>query len=243
MKKRTIPLILAVLMALTMSGCAKEASYAPADVPEASENTPEASAPDGDEAIREMIAGMTPEEKLSQMMIVALRADESNEKTTTEIDQDYEELLKKYDFGGIILFTGNLADLSQSVMLIHDCQKAAMQSALGIPMFVCVDQEGGMVNRVSFGTTLSGNMALAATGEISLAEESARMLGEEIRAIGFNMDFAPVSDVNSNPANPIIGVRSFSDDPEMTSKYVTAFIKGLNTAGISSALKHFPGHG
>ena len=118
-----------------------------------------------------------------------------------------------------------------------------MKSAHGIPMFVCVDQEGGMVNRVSFGTTGSGNMALAATGDTSLTEESAKMMGDEIRALGFNMDFAPVSDVNSNPANPVIGVRSFSDDPKLTAEHVTAFIRGMDAANISTALKHFPGHG
>lgn len=110
-------------------------------------------------------------------------------------------------------------------------------------MFLCVDQEGGLVNRVSFGTTCSGNMALAAAGDLSLAEESAKIMGDEISSLGFNMDFAPVSDVNSNPANPIIGVRSFSDDPAITSDFVRAFIKGLRAAGVSSALKHFPGHG
>ena len=198
---------------------------------------------DEDAQIREIISKMTPEEKLAQMMIVGLRSDGSNTNTATEINEDYAGLLQKYDFGGIILFTGNITDTAQTVTFIRDSQEAAMSSAQGIPMFVCVDQEGGMVNRVSFGTTSSGNMALAATGETSLAEESARMLGDEIHALGFNMDFAPVCDVNSNPANPIIGVRSFSDDPEMTAAYVTSFIRGLKTAGVSSALKHFPGHG
>ena len=186
---------------------------------------------------------MTPEQKLSQMMIVGLRSDPNNTKCATEINEDYAELLKKYDFGGIILFTGNITDVPQTVKLIRDSQDAAMNSENGMPMFMCVDQEGGMVNRVSFGTTSSGNMALAATGDVSLVEESAKTMGDEIKALGFNMDFAPVSDVNSNPANPIIGVRSFSDDPEIAAEYVTSFIKGLDSAGIFSALKHFPGQG
>ena len=205
--------------------------------------TPAASDPASDTLIREVISGMTTEEKLAQMMIVALRSDAANTNTATQLSADYAALIRKYDFGGIILFTGNIEDTAQTVTLIRDSQEAAMRSEQGIPMFVCVDQEGGMVNRVSFGMTSSGNMALAAAGDPSLAEESARMMGEEIHALGFNMDFAPVSDVNSNPANPIIGVRSFSDDPEMTAEYVTSFIRGLKAAGISSALKHFPGHG
>ncbi len=196
-----------------------------------------------DEELHEAISQMTLEQKLSQMMIVALRSDSANTKTATEINQDYANLIRKYDFGGIILFTGNIVDTAQTVNMTHDIQEAAMESDNEIPMFLCVDQEGGLVNRVSFGTTSSGNMALAATGDPSLAEESAKTLGDEISSLGFNMDFAPVSDVNSNPANPIIGVRSFSDDPALTSDYVKAFIKGLRAAGVSSALKHFPGHG
>ena len=237
-------------------------AQAPDSAPEAQEpgagNAAEAQAPDDDAAaevtpafspgeedpeILKMISEMTTQEKLAQMMIVALRSDLSNEKTATEIDRDYAEMLTKYDFGGILLFAGNVVDPAQTVTLIRDSQEAAMKSAGGIPMFICVDQEGGSVNRVPFGTTGSGNMALAATGDTSLTEESAKMLGDEIRALGFNMDFAPVSDVNSNPANPIIGVRSFSDDPELVAEHVTAFIKGMDSAKISTALKHFPGHG
>ena len=207
------------------------------------EVTPAFSPGEEDPEILKMISEMTTQEKLAQMMIVALRSDVSNEKTATEIDRDYAEMLTKYDFGGILLFAGNVVDPAQTVTLIRDSQEAAMKSAGGIPMFICVDQEGGSVNRVPFGTTGSGNMALAATGDTSLTEESAKMLGDEIRALGFNMDFAPVSDVNSNPANPIIGVRSFSDDPELVAEHVTAFIKGMDSAKISTALKHFPGHG
>ena len=243
------------------AGTAAEAQV-PDSAPEAQEpgvdNAAEAQAPDDDATaevtpafspgeedpeILKMISEMTTQEKLAQMMIVALRSDLSNEKTATEIDRDYAEMLTKYDFGGILLFAGNVVDPAQTVTLIRDSQEAAMKSAGGIPMFICVDQEGGSVNRVPFGTTGSGNMALAATGDTSLTEESAKMLGDEIRALGFNMDFAPVSDVNSNPANPIIGVRSFSDDPELVAEHVTAFIKGMDSAKISTALKHFPGHG
>ena len=196
-----------------------------------------------DEEILKTISEMTTQEKLAQMMIVALRSDAGNTKNATEIDSDYAEMMSKYDFGGIILFAGNIVDPAQTVTLIRDSQEAAMKSARGIPMFICVDQEGGMVNRVSFGTTGSGNMALAAAGDTALTEETAKMMGDEIKALGFNMDFAPDSDVNSNPANPIIGVRSFSDDPNLVAEHVKAFIKGMDEAQISTALKHFPGHG
>ena len=207
------------------------------------EVTPAFNPGEEDPEILGTISGMSTQEKLAQMMIVAFRSDGSNSNNATGINQDYAELLSKYDFGGIILFSGNIVDPVQTVTLIRDSQEAAMKSAKGIPMFICVDQEGGMVNRVSFGTTGSGNMALAAAGDTSLTEETAKMMGDEIRALGFNMDFAPDSDVNSNPANPVIGVRSFSDDPNLVAEHVKAFIKGMDAAEISTALKHFPGHG
>lgn len=243
--------LLAMAMGSSMLGCAAEApagntASGQGDTGATKEEAAleETDSLTGDDAeIRELISSMTTEEKLAQMMIVALRSDVTNTDTATELGPDYTELLRKYDFGGVILFAGNIIDPAQTVTMTRGIQEAAMGSAHGIPMFICVDQEGGMVNRVSFGTCGSGNMALAAAGDPALAEETAHILGDEIRALGFNMDFAPVSDVNSNPANPIIGVRSFSDDPQTAAEYVTAFIKGLDAAGIATALKHFPGHG
>ena len=196
-----------------------------------------------EEQVKEILAGMSTEQKLAQMMIVTLRSDMKGTKCATELNSSYKDLLEKYDFGGVILFAGNIVDTEQTVTLIRDCQMAAMNSALGIPMLVCVDQEGGRVNRVSFGTVGSGNMSLAAAGDPSLTEECADMLGQEISALGFNMDFAPVSDVNSNPNNPIIATRSFSDDPDIVAEHVKAFMKGLDKNGICTSLKHFPGHG
>ncbi len=193
-----------------------------------------------DERVSRLIANMTTEQKLAQRMIVTLRSDGKN---TTKISSSYEKMFTKYDFGGIILFGGSIVDTKQTVTLIRKCQSAAMGSANGIPMFVCVDQEGGSVNRVSFGTTSSGNMGLAATGDTALTEESAAMLGREIAALGFNMDFAPVADINNNPNNPIIGTRAFSDDPGIVSRHVAAFVRGLSKNKITAALKHFPGHG
>ena len=193
--------------------------------------------------IKEIVSSMTTEQKLSQMMVVALRSNDDNNYFCTEITAEYEDLLKAYDFGGIILFAANILDPAQTVSLIRQAQEAASSSDLGIPMLVCVDQEGGIVNRVSFGTTGPGNMAMAAAGDPAYTEEIAGIMGSEIAALGFNVDFAPVADVNSNPNNPIIGVRSFSDDPAMVSEHVRAFIKGLKKEGVMSALKHFPGHG
>ena len=219
------------------------ADQAAADQTTAADQAPAAKVSADDIDLKELIASMTTEEKIAQLMIVSLRSDAVNTDTVKELDENYAKLLKKYDFGGIIQFFGNIQDAAQTVKLIRDSQAATLQSAHAIPMFVCVDQEGGRVNRVGFGTTGSGNMALAATGSTALTEESARILGEEIKALGFNVDYAPVADVNSNPANPIIGVRAFSDDPQIVAEHVTAYIKGLDEAGSIAVIKHFPGHG
>ena len=196
-----------------------------------------------DKRVEEIISKMSTEQKLAQMMIIAFRYEPDSSLGITKLTKSYKKLLKKYDFGGLLMYANNMTDINQTITMIRDSQNAAMKSENGIPMFICVDQEGGMVNRVSFGTTGSGNMALAATGDTSLTEEMADILGAEISALGFNMDFAPVSDVNNNPENPVIGTRSFSDAPEIVAQNVTAFIKGLNKNKISTSVKHFPGHG
>ena len=245
MKKRIVNILrsmLALLLCVALAGCGNTKGETGAAVSEV-ETTVQAEPLTVDEQVAGILAGMSTEEKLAQMMIVAFRSDAENSQTPVALSQDYKDLIKKYDFGGAILFSGNIEDAEQTVKLTRDCQEAAVSSARGIPMFLCVDQEGGLVNRVSFGTTSSGSMGLAATGEPALTEESADMLGQEIKALGFNMDFAPVSDVNNNPANPIIGTRSFSDDPETVGRHVQAFVKGLEKNGVLSALKHFPGHG
>ena len=233
-------MLLAFGMGISIAGCSREEPQPgeePVPTEEASKET------DEDTRIKEIIASMTPQQKLAQMLIVALRSDPNNTRTPTAIDENYAELLSRYDFGGILLMGGSIQDTAQTVTMIRDIQKAALNSDAGIPMFISLDEEGGMVNRVSYGTTGPGNMALAAMGDVNVTEECANILGEEIAALGFNMDFAPVADVNSNPNNPIIGVRSFSDDPAVVSEQVKAFVKGLKNHNIASALKHFPGHG
>ena len=230
--------VLAVMIALTMF-----VSAFPVQNIRAQSETGTEESIDIDKQVNEIIANMTIEQKLAQMMIIAIRYEPDTSKGITKLTKAYKKLLKKYDFGGLLMYANNMTDINQTVTMIREAQSASMKSANGIPMFICVDQEGGLVNRVSFGTTGSGNMALAATGDTSNIEEIAGILGEEISALGFNMDFAPVSDVNNNPDNPVIGTRSFSDDPNTVAENVVAFIDGLNKYNISTSVKHFPGHG
>ena len=261
MKNKWIAVLLILILSVSLAACgskqapgrnsASAASAASgsasdeASVPGSGESSD--SEPGADEEldarVSEILSGMTTEQKLAQMMIVALRSDPENTYTTTELTPEYVDLLKKYDFGGMILFQGNIVDAEQTVTLIRDCQDAVMKSDRRIPMLVGVDQEGGLVNRVTFGTVTPGNMALGAADDTDLTEDSAEILSRELSVLGFNMDFAPDSDVNSNPNNPIIGVRSFSDDPDITAKHTAAFVSGLHRNHVTAVLKHFPGHG
>lgn len=185
----------------------------------------------------EMVAGMTIEEKVGQMFMLDFRKIKG--EAVTRIHEEIVETIRKVVPGGIILFEENTVDAHQTRRLIEDFQRSSPK----IPLFVAVDQEGGAVTRMKYATTMPGNMALGATGDEGLAYRAARMLGKELKALGFNLNFAPVIDVNNNPGNPIIGVRSFGSDPDLVSRMGLKFMKGLNDAGIISAVKHFPGHG
>ncbi|MBL8911456.1 MAG: glycoside hydrolase family 3 protein, partial [Archangium sp.] len=113
-----------------------------------------------------------------------------------------------------------------------------------IPPFIAVDQEGGNVVRISDGNlVLPGNMVLGAARQPELAYEAGRAQGEDLKRLGFNMNLAPVLDVNSNPQNPVIGLRAFGDDVKLVSELGASFVRGQQEAGIISVAKHFPGHG
>lgn len=186
------------------------------------------------------------EEKIAQMIMPAFRSwsyDGETKEAISELNPEIKSALTKYGFGGVILFADNTQGTEQTVELICDMQEAALKSSSGIPLFVSVDQEGGTVTRLATGTVGCGNMALGAANDVDATEEMAGIIGSELAAEGFNINFAPVMDVNNNPDNPVIGLRSFSDDPEIVSNLGAAFIKGLHSQNIITALKHFPGHG
>lgn len=202
------------------------------------------------------LSKMSLREKAAQMMIASFRAwkevpesedeEESQEEppsvNITELNDEIRAMVSRIHFGGILLFGENIQDPEQTLRLVADLQ-STNQIGGGLPQMFFVDQEGGNVNRVSYGTLGVSNMALTATGDSANAREMASVHGEEIGLLGIHADFAPVVDVNSNPSNPVIGIRSFSDDPYTVAEYGCAYLAGLHDAGIASALKHFPGHG
>lgn len=160
------------------------------------------------------------------------------------------EVIAKYQPGGVIYFTtrngdDNIGSPAQVATLSNGLQVAAMAQRPGIPLQISVDQEGGsLVAR--FGapaTQMPGNMALGADRSVVDARRSAKVIGRELAAVGVTQDYAPVSDVNVNPNNPVIGIRSIGSDPALVSELVVAQIRGYHVGGVSAVAKHFPGHG
>lgn len=194
----------------------------------------------------DIVAQMTLSQKIQQMIVPAFRSylDSSTGQQTnvTTLTDELTATIEEYRFGGVILFAENCADTAQTTTLVHNLAQTAPDTD-SVPLLVSTDQEGGTVTRLNSGTSMTGNMAIAASGSTANAAATAQILASELSAVGINVDFAPDLDVNTNPANPVIGVRSFSSDPALVSSFGTAFIQGLQAEGMASTVKHFPGHG
>ncbi|AEI45172.1 beta-N-acetylhexosaminidase [Paenibacillus mucilaginosus] len=161
----------------------------------------------------------------------------------TEPTPEMEELIRDGGIGGIIYFRRNLAEPAQAAALSAKLQGFAAEGS-GVPLLIAVDQEGGMVTRIEQGVSvMPGAMALGATGDADAAYEAAKVTAAELLAMGINMNFAPVLDVNNNPLNPVIGVRSYGGDPELVARLGTAAVRGYQETGVAATVKHFPGHG
>lgn len=154
------------------------------------------------------------------------------------------DALRRYRPAGVTLFRSLNIDTPEQVRaLCLDLQRAAQEAGLP-PLLVAADQEGGQLMAVGEGVTqLPGNMALGAVGDAQLARRAGKVLGRELAAMGINVNYAPCCDVNVNPRNPGIGVRSFGEDPKQVSALGAAMIAGIQSAGVAATAKHFPGLG
>jgi beta-N-acetylhexosaminidase len=140
---------------------------------------------------------------------------------------------------GAILFARDLQSIAAAQDLV-----ARLRVANRTPPLIAVDQEGGPITRLTaIGTSTPSAMALGAADDAALTQDIYALIGAELAALGINLDLAPVADLNSNPRNPVIGLRSFGDDPQRVARHVSAAIRGLRDAGVAAAAKHFPGHG
>ncbi len=180
------------------------------------------------------IKDLTLEEKIGQLIVFGFNEQKFTNKTL--------ELIKDYKLGNIILFARNISSPKRLFELNKKIQEA-MTTYIGIPAFISIDQEGGMITRVyESATVFPGAMTIAATGNPKNAYLAGLYMADELEALGINVNFAPVLDVNNNPLNPVIGVRSYGDTPDKVSLFANNFAKGIQTKLYATG-KHFPGHG
>lgn len=201
-----------------------------------------------------LISRMSIEEKVGQLFVMRVYGHSATDPDQADIDLNLEEmgvrnaaeLIAEYHVGGIIYFAWahNTRDPLQIAGLSNGIQRAALDQRNPVPLLISTDQEHGIVARVGKpATLLPGAMALGAGGSASAARRAARIAGGELAAMGIVQNYAPVADVNVNPANPVIGVRSFGADPAAVARMVAAQVEGYQSAGIAATSKHFPGHG
>ncbi|KAF7729007.1 hypothetical protein EC973_005038 [Apophysomyces ossiformis] len=154
------------------------------------------------------------------------------------------DLIKNHNLGSVILFSRNIDSSEQIQKLTHKLQKIAYDAGHTHPLLISTDQENGLVRRLgTSGTYFPGNIGLGAINSWSAARDVASATAEELLALGINWNLAPVLDTNNNPLNPVIGVRSFGEDPELVGKLGVAQIGGYQHSGVATSVKHFPGHG
>lgn len=176
------------------------------------------------------INALTIEQKVGQMLMFAFHGTEYNDQLNTFINE--------LNLGGVICFARNIESVDQVSKL-----NRTIQSKSKVPMFISLDQEGGPVKRVISGiTSLPGAMSLASTDRSKIYEIT-KAVGSDLKNLGFNINCAPVGDINNNPLNPVINSRSYSDDPKIVAKCSEAAFKGFQDGGILPTMKHFPGHG
>jgi beta-N-acetylhexosaminidase len=216
--------------------------------------TPSAAAQD--RWIDNTIRGMSLEEKVGQLFVANVYGRAANTKDEADVSanqalygpeiRNANQLIDRYKLGGIVYFrwTNNLDGPAQIARLSNALQEAALRQPARVPMLIATDQEHGVVSRVwAPATEFPGNMALGATRRETDSYDAAWVTGTELGALGINQNYAPVADVNINPLNPVIGVRSFGESPDLVSQLTAAAVRGTEDAGVSSTLKHFPGHG
>ncbi|MGW0575505.1 glycoside hydrolase family 3 protein [Streptomyces sp. NPDC002920] len=209
-----------------------------------------------DESTRphELVSRMTLEEKVGQLFVPRVYGHSATAPDRADVDANLKELgvrtaaelVERYRPGGIIYFgwAHNTRDPRQIAELSNGIQRASLALPRGLPVLIATDQEHGIVCRVGRPATLfPGAMALGAGRSERDARQVGLTAGRELRAMGIRQNYSPVADVNVNPANPVIGVRSFGADPEAVGALVAAEVRGYQSAGVAATAKHFPGHG
>ncbi|QBI19549.1 glycoside hydrolase family 3 protein [Egibacter rhizosphaerae] len=233
------------------------------DADEEAEGTPDEPAGDAVAQAERVLERLSWEQKVGQLLVADVRGDHPTEVSAPAAAENAArfgaptpaEVVARHDLGGVIYFTyagvddepdpelGNIQGPEQVATLSDGLQEAATE-ATGVPLLVATDQEHGFITRTPEPfTRMPGPMALGAADDVALAEESARAAAVELRAVGINVTLAPTADVNTEPTNPVIGVRSVGAEPELVGRMVAAQVRGLDDGGVGATAKHFPGHG
>lgn len=219
--KKLVNTALAALIVFTLSSCGTDKAAvtpAPAEI-----------------SAEEILSGMTVKQKVGQLFCVSF--------TGTELSESVRDFFEEYSVGNVILFSKNISDAAQTADLCREIQSEIRKNT-GADAFIGTDQEGGTVVRITDGAVYyPGAMATAAAGSADYARQVGEYMGAELKALGINIDFAPVADINSNPDNPVIGARSFSDSAQDAAEYAVSFADGMSASGMVSTAKHYPGHG
>ncbi|MDF2881644.1 MAG: Beta-glucosidase [Clostridiaceae bacterium] len=181
------------------------------------------------------VENLTLEDKIGQMIMAGF--------PSKYYDENIDEMIKNKKIGNVVLFASNMGNKDEIVNLTTKLQDNFI-SNIGIPGFISIDQEGGMVTRIyKDATFFPGNMAFAAADVKESTLQQGKIEGAELRALGININLAPVMDVNCNPENPVIGTRSYGDDANNVAELGVDLIRGLKQSGVIAVAKHFPGHG
>lgn len=194
------------------------------------------------QTIPETAANMTLEEKIGQMLAPAFRTNAAG-LPLHAADAATLEAVRTCKPGGVVLFAQNMDTPAQTAALIRQ-----FQGVSGIPLLVGVDEEGGKVSRLSAAknmqaVTMPAARTIGSTGDPKFAREAAAAIGSQLSYLGFNLDFAPDADVDTNPQNPVIGSRSYGRDPNTVADMVTSALAGFADTSVIPVVKHFPGHG
>lgn len=200
-----------------------------------------------EEQAAQLVSQMTLEDKIAQMFVITPNALTGYASGVTAAGDTTKEAYQSRPVGGIVYMADNLTDPEQTTTMLSNMQEIARERT-GLPVFLCVDEEGGSVARIAgndaFGVTDVGNMSdIGASGDVQNAYNAGSTIGSYLAALGFNVDFAPVADVLTNPDNQVIGQRSFGSDAQTVAGMVTSELQGLSAAGVYGMVKHFPGHG
>ncbi|WP_458126636.1 beta-N-acetylhexosaminidase [Paenibacillus sp. Z3-2] len=248
--KRRVPLqmlciLLGIVLLLSACGQAQKPSSATdsntgsntgqsSSSPEQNTAPPQEEVPEEVDPVQEQLSSLTLEEKIGQMILAGVQG--------TTLDDQAKQMITEQKVGGIIFYANNVTTLEGTAKLVQSIKEANQSNP--VPIFMSVDQEGGKVSRMPETVeSIPSNGKVGRTKDSALAETMGELLARQVQLVGFNVDFAPVLDVNSNPKNPVIGDRSFGSSAELVSRMGIAEMKGLRSEGIIPVVKHFPGHG